>query len=65
MPVQETIDGVAELTAAGLPVGGIVVNMVRRPPLRPAQLSALAKGSVDEAEVSAGLAAAGLPDRPG
>ncbi|GAA2709503.1 ArsA-related P-loop ATPase [Streptomyces luteosporeus] len=29
MPVQETRDGVAELRAAGLPVGGVVVNMVR------------------------------------
>ncbi|AEW95246.1 MULTISPECIES: ArsA-related P-loop ATPase [Streptomycetaceae] len=29
MPVQETVDGVAELRAAGLPVGAAVVNMVR------------------------------------
>ncbi|MBC9714650.1 ArsA family ATPase [Streptomyces sp. TRM66268-LWL] len=29
MPVQETLDGVAELRAAGLPVGRILVNMVR------------------------------------
>ncbi|MDT0266976.1 ArsA-related P-loop ATPase [Streptomyces sp. DSM 44915] len=29
MPVQETADGVAELRAAGLPVGAVVVNMVR------------------------------------
>jgi anion-transporting ArsA/GET3 family ATPase len=29
MPVQETGDGIAELTAAGLPVGGVVVNLVR------------------------------------
>ncbi|MGP3999614.1 ArsA-related P-loop ATPase [Streptomyces sp. 8N706] len=29
MPVQETMDGVAELRAAGLPVGGILINMVR------------------------------------
>ena len=29
MPVQETVDGIAELRAAGLPVGGVVVNMVR------------------------------------
>ncbi len=65
MPVQETIDGVAELTAAGLPVGGIVVNMMRQPPLRPAQLSAVAKGKVDTAEVAGGLASAGLPDGPG
>ncbi|MEZ0106233.1 anion-transporting ArsA/GET3 family ATPase [Catenulispora sp. EB89] len=29
MPVQETLDGVEELHAAGLPVGAILVNMVR------------------------------------
>jgi anion-transporting ArsA/GET3 family ATPase len=29
MPVQETLDGVAELTKASLPVGTIVANMVR------------------------------------
>ena len=33
MPVQETADGIAELRAAGLPVGVIAVNMVR-PPVR-------------------------------
>ncbi len=29
MPVQETVDGVAELRAAGLPTGAVVINMVR------------------------------------
>ena len=29
MPVQETADGIAELTKDGLPVGGVVVNLVR------------------------------------
>ena len=29
MPVQETADGIAELHAARLPVGGVVVNLVR------------------------------------
>ncbi|MEV6795232.1 ArsA-related P-loop ATPase [Streptomyces sp. NPDC051320] len=29
MPVQETADGIAELRAADLPVGNIIVNMVR------------------------------------
>ncbi|MGM3372085.1 hypothetical protein, partial [Escherichia coli] len=27
MPVQETGDGIAELRSAGLPVGGVVVNL--------------------------------------
>lgn len=30
MPVQETADGIADLRAAGIPVGGVVINMVRR-----------------------------------
>ncbi|MET9218699.1 ArsA-related P-loop ATPase [Streptomyces sp. NPDC088197] len=29
MPVQETMDGVADLRSAGLPVGAVIVNMVR------------------------------------
>lgn len=29
MPVQETADGIAELRAAELPVGRVIVNMVR------------------------------------
>ncbi|MEU2259148.1 ArsA-related P-loop ATPase [Streptomyces sp. NPDC019645] len=29
MPVQETADGIAELRAAGLPTGNVIVNMVR------------------------------------
>ncbi|MFL6175598.1 MAG: ArsA family ATPase, partial [Ornithinibacter sp.] len=29
MPVQETLDGVAQLTEAGLPVGAVLVNKVR------------------------------------
>lgn len=31
MPVQETLDGIAELEAAGLPVGNVFVNQVRTP----------------------------------
>lgn len=33
MPVQETVDGVEELHADGLPVGGVFVNMTRTPVL--------------------------------
>ncbi|MEU6345985.1 ArsA-related P-loop ATPase [Streptomyces sp. NPDC046977] len=29
MPVQETVDGAAELHAAGLPTGAVIINMVR------------------------------------
>ncbi|MET9415144.1 ArsA-related P-loop ATPase [Streptomyces klenkii] len=44
MPVQETSDGVAELRAAGLPVGGVVINMVRPEILDAADVEAAANG---------------------
>ncbi|OIV37875.1 ATPase [Mangrovactinospora gilvigrisea] len=44
MPTQETVDGAAELTAAGLPVGGVFVNMVRPSLLDEAALEAAAGG---------------------
>jgi anion-transporting ArsA/GET3 family ATPase len=65
MPVQETADAVTELAAAGLPVGGIVVNAVRAPLLKVADLTAAAKGGLPRAEVAAGLAAAGVSVREG
>jgi anion-transporting ArsA/GET3 family ATPase len=60
MPVQETIDTVAELRAARLPIGAIVVNQVRAPLLRPRQLAAAMKGTLDRDAVHEGLEAAGL-----
>jgi anion-transporting ArsA/GET3 family ATPase len=65
MPTQETVDGVAELREAGLPVGAILVNMVREPMLRGADLQAAGKGALDRSEVEAGVAAAGLAGHPG
>ena len=50
MPVQETADGIAELREHGLPVGGVVVNLVRPRDLderRPAP--AIRAGKVDQA----------------
>lgn len=60
MPVQETADGVADLRAAGLPVGAVVVTMVRRPALPPDQLDAAAHGRLDASAVADGLTSAGL-----
>jgi anion-transporting ArsA/GET3 family ATPase len=60
MPVQETADAAEELSAAGLPLGGIVVNAVRDPLLKVAELTAAAKGRLPRDEVLAGLVAAGL-----
>src|SRR3954469_13929568 len=62
MPVQETVDGVADLTNAGLPVGGVVVNMVRDPLLPVDALAPAAVGHVDTAEIARGLKAAGVDD---
>ncbi|SCL14905.1 ArsA family ATPase [Micromonospora inyonensis] len=53
MPVQETLDAVAELTSFGFPVGRIVVNATR-PPLP-------ASRATSQAELRRGLLAAGLP----
>ncbi|GHC35646.1 ArsA family ATPase [Streptomyces cinnamoneus] len=48
MPVQETSDGIAELRAAGLPVGGVVINMVRPAILDDAAVEAAANGRREE-----------------
>jgi hypothetical protein len=53
MPVQETADAIAELTALGISLGSIIVN-AGRPPL-------LTEGRISQAELRRGLLAAGLP----
>jgi anion-transporting ArsA/GET3 family ATPase len=60
MPVQETADGIAQLHAARLPVGGIVVNQVRPCDLPDAALTAARAGTLDRAEVEHDLGKAGL-----
>ena len=60
MPVQETIDGAAELASVGLPVGAVVVNGVRPPLLSPLALRDAEQGTLDAAAVAAGLEKAGL-----
>jgi anion-transporting ArsA/GET3 family ATPase len=62
MPVQETLDAIGELRDHGLQVGGIVINMVRPPMLRPAELTAIARGAVDLDELTVGLKAAGIEE---
>jgi anion-transporting ArsA/GET3 family ATPase len=63
MPVQETVDAAAELADARLPIGAVVVNMVR-PPLLPAgDLDRAAAGRMDRQKVVTGLKAASIdPD---
>ena len=41
MPVQETVDALADLTAASLPLGAIVINQVHAPLLEEAQLASV------------------------
>jgi anion-transporting ArsA/GET3 family ATPase len=65
MPVQETADALEELSAAGLPVGGVVVNQAREQVLAARRLGPAGKGRLDADEVTEGLAAAGLEPAPG
>jgi anion-transporting ArsA/GET3 family ATPase len=60
MPVQETGDGIAELRQAGLPVGGVVVNMIRPQDLDAEERQELIAGSVDRGELVASLEKAGI-----
>jgi anion-transporting ArsA/GET3 family ATPase len=60
MPVQETADGVRDLLAAGLPVGGIVVNQMRRPLLSSAAQTKARKGKLDLVAVAHDLEAVGV-----
>ena len=53
MPVQETADAIAELTALGMPIGRIIVNATRAP--------LHTDGRITAAEMKRGLTATGLP----
>ncbi|MBR7836322.1 ATPase [Actinospica durhamensis] len=64
MPVQETLDGIAELRSASLPVGGIVVNQAKDVVLTDDQLKRAAGEGVDRAELAAGLGPVGLDQPP-
>ena len=65
MPVQETADAIAELTAARLPVGSVVVNMATEPVLPGDRLATAARDGVRGADLAPALAAARLPaDEP-
>ncbi|MEU9625333.1 ArsA family ATPase [Streptomyces luteogriseus] len=58
MPVQETVDGIAELRSARLPVGRIIVNMVRPEVLDETDLELLR--TVPRSTVARSLSSAGL-----
>ncbi|MGY1639524.1 ArsA-related P-loop ATPase [Geodermatophilus sp. SYSU D00703] len=65
MPVQETADAIAELTASGLPVGSVIVNMATEPLLPEDDLLRAAEGRLTGAEIAPALAAAHVHDGPG
>jgi anion-transporting ArsA/GET3 family ATPase len=60
MPVQETIDGIAELTSEQLPVGHVILNLVRPSLLSASTRDALAAGTLKRAGVAKSLAGVGL-----
>jgi len=60
MPVQETTDAVTELSDVNLPVGAVIVNMVREPLLPADRLAQIAAGDIDTGALATGLKRAGL-----
>ena len=64
MPVQETADGIGELRSADLPVGGIVVNLLRPQDLSADDLARSRAGTIDRAQVEADLEYAGIAPGP-
>lgn len=60
MPVQETADGIAELRAQQLPVGGVVVNMVRPRDLDAEELAAARAGTLDRDAIATALEGVGV-----
>ena len=63
MPVQETVDAIGELRAAGFGIGGVVVNQVREPLLPAAPSRPPAARQIDDALVAADLEAVGMRAR--
>ncbi len=60
MPVQETIDGIAELQSERLPVGSVILNLVRPPLLSAGTREALEAGKLTTSKVVQSLAKASL-----
>jgi len=60
MPVQETLDGLGDLEGIGLPIGVIVVNLVRESELPPSDFAAALAGELDGTSIAAALKEAGV-----
>ena len=64
LPVTETLETVAELAAADLRPGAVIVNRVRPQWLPDRSVAAAADGRVDAARIRSGLASAGVALAP-
>ena len=64
MPVQETADGIAELRKDDLPVGGVVINLVRPRELDEEARHHALKGKLPREDIEADLAKAGIDVSP-
>ncbi len=60
MPVQETADGIDELRGANLPVGGVVVNLARRPELDDRERDLAMAGELDGDTIRTDLESVGV-----
>ena len=60
MPVQETVEAVAELRSKGLQVGAVVVHMVREPLLDEAALEQARDGRLHKPSITSQLVESGL-----
>nr|WP_322098395.1 ArsA-related P-loop ATPase [Nakamurella alba] len=64
MPVTETVEAVADLAAAGLSVGTVVVNRATDTRLPAASVLPAAEGRLDIGRMASGLARAGVDPEP-
>ena len=60
MPVQETADGIDELRRQRIPVGGVVVNLARRPELDDDERDQAMAGALDGERLRADLESVGV-----
>ncbi len=60
MPVQETADGIDELRAERLPVGGVIVNLPRRPELDDEERDLAMAGELDRTTIGDELGTVGV-----
>ena len=60
MPVAETVEAIAQLREARIPIGAVVVNAVAQPLLSAAALDRATGGGLDRADLGESMRAAGL-----